>query len=204
MSERERFEAHCRDMLPDMSLDHVNYADNDDNKTWGDYIDNDIEWMWNGWQAALADHPEHPAIAQLLFSYEAILTEMRTHARTGGIIAEWVRRIDFARNEYKATTGRDPYHDVPPSQQAAQVRAEHELQNFVSSKRFDRSVFDDDTAMVDWILSRARAALAANSQKINESGPVHCRTPTGNAVPPDAGSPLSPNPQQIVPEDGDG
>jgi ketosteroid isomerase-like protein len=49
---RAAFEAHCRDMLPDMSLEHVNYADEDDNKTWGDYVCNDIEWMWNGWQAA--------------------------------------------------------------------------------------------------------------------------------------------------------
>jgi len=37
--------------------------------------------------------------------------------------------------------------------------AESELKHFVAAKRFDRSVFDDDTAMVDWILSRARAAL---------------------------------------------
>lgn len=39
------------------------------------------------------------AQAQLLFAYEAILTEMRTYACVIPQVAEWVKRMDFARDE---------------------------------------------------------------------------------------------------------
>lgn len=35
-----------------------------------------------------------------------------------------------------------------------------ELQNIANAKRFDRTVFEDDTSFVDWAQSRARAAIA--------------------------------------------
>lgn len=35
-----------------------------------------------------------------------------------------------------------------------------ELKYIVDAKRFDRSVFDDDTSFADWVQSRARAAIA--------------------------------------------
>jgi hypothetical protein len=37
---------------------------------------------------------------EVLFAYEMVLTEMRTHARADRTIAEWVRRLDFARDEH--------------------------------------------------------------------------------------------------------
>lgn len=40
-----------------------------------------------------------PTARQLLFVYEAILTEMRTHATVDRQIAEWVKRLDDARDE---------------------------------------------------------------------------------------------------------
>jgi pyridoxal/pyridoxine/pyridoxamine kinase len=39
-------------------------------------------------------------IKQLVINFEAILTEMRTHARANRTIAEWVNRLDFARDEF--------------------------------------------------------------------------------------------------------
>lgn len=39
-------------------------------------------------------------VSQLVFAYEMVLTEMRTHAKAGGIIAEWVKRLDFERDEF--------------------------------------------------------------------------------------------------------
>jgi len=40
------------------------------------------------------------AISQLVFAYEAVLTEMRTHARADRTIKEWVKRLDFERDEF--------------------------------------------------------------------------------------------------------
>lgn len=43
------------------------------------------------------------AIQQLVFGYEMVLTEMRTHARaarTGSALKEWVARLDQARDEF--------------------------------------------------------------------------------------------------------
>lgn len=39
-------------------------------------------------------------VSQLLFSYEAILSEMRTHSqpRAETLLREWVTRLDFARD----------------------------------------------------------------------------------------------------------
>lgn len=42
-------------------------------------------------------------------------------------------------------------------------RLRSELQNFVNAKRFDRSVFDNDTEFVEWVLSRSRNALQGGS-----------------------------------------
>jgi N-dimethylarginine dimethylaminohydrolase len=42
---------------------------------------------------------------ELVFAYEMILTEMRTHARakSNRTIREWVKRLDEARDEYVRT-----------------------------------------------------------------------------------------------------
>jgi len=45
-----------------------------------------------------------------------------------------------------------------PAQPAVDL-AGQELENFVCADRFDRSIFADDTAFADWILSRARHTL---------------------------------------------
>lgn len=47
---------------------------------------------------------------------------------------------------------------TPPSVEDERA-ARDELRNIVNAKRFDRKVFDDDTAFADWAVSRARAAL---------------------------------------------
>lgn len=39
-------------------------------------------------------------ISQLVFSYEMVLTEMRTHARANRTIKEWVDRLDRERDEF--------------------------------------------------------------------------------------------------------
>lgn len=39
-------------------------------------------------------------ISQLVFSYEMVLTEMRTHAKANRTIKEWVARLDFDRDEF--------------------------------------------------------------------------------------------------------
>lgn len=42
-----------------------------------------------------------PLVSQLVFAYEMVLTEMRTYAKAGDrTIAEWVRRLDFERDEF--------------------------------------------------------------------------------------------------------
>ena len=39
-------------------------------------------------------------VSQLVFAYEMVLTEMRTHARGSKLIAEWVKRLDSERDEF--------------------------------------------------------------------------------------------------------
>ena len=50
------------------------------------------------------------AVSQLVFTYEMVLTEMRTHARTarrGSALKEWVERLDRERDEFvKSMLGR--------------------------------------------------------------------------------------------------
>lgn len=46
---------------------------------------------------------EDREIQQLVFAYEMVLTEMRTHARRarrGSALKEWVERLDRARDEF--------------------------------------------------------------------------------------------------------
>jgi hypothetical protein len=39
-------------------------------------------------------------VSQLVFAYEMVLTEMRTHSRGDRLIAEWVKRLDSERDEF--------------------------------------------------------------------------------------------------------
>lgn len=49
---RMRFEEHLKDRMPNMSLERCSYDADEEVRQRGDYVDNDTEWMWNGWQAA--------------------------------------------------------------------------------------------------------------------------------------------------------
>ena len=57
---------------------------------------------------------------------------------------------------------------------AGLMSAVDELRNLVSAKRYDRSVFDDDTTFADWALSRCRFTLskidAALQEKSRDAG----------------------------------
>jgi hypothetical protein len=46
---------------------------------------------------------DHNPLASLVYAYEAILTEMRTVVGNRAI-AEWVGRLDFARDEFLLAT----------------------------------------------------------------------------------------------------
>lgn len=48
--------------------------------------------------ASSARTEERRAETALIEAYEAILTEMRTHARASGLIANWVLRLDQERD----------------------------------------------------------------------------------------------------------
>jgi hypothetical protein len=39
-------------------------------------------------------------VSQLVFAYEMVLTEMRTHAKADRLIAEWVKRLDSERDAF--------------------------------------------------------------------------------------------------------
>lgn len=39
-------------------------------------------------------------ISQLVFAYEAVLTEMRTHAKVNATVRNWVARLDYDRDEF--------------------------------------------------------------------------------------------------------
>lgn len=41
-----------------------------------------------------------PNIKQLVFAYESILTEMRTHSAANPLIRQWVDKLDYERDEF--------------------------------------------------------------------------------------------------------
>ena len=56
------------------------------------------------------------AISQLVFAYEMVLTEMRTHGRANKTIREWVERLDSERDEFAVamSTRGAPPNKPPP------------------------------------------------------------------------------------------
>lgn len=47
-------------------------------------------------------------LCDLLYAYELVLTEMRTHALPGGIVREWVTRLDMERDFFAGRIGQSP------------------------------------------------------------------------------------------------
>lgn len=47
-------------------------------------------------------------ISHLVFAFEAVLTEMRTHARGDRTIREWVKRLDSERDDFVRTMLKRP------------------------------------------------------------------------------------------------
>jgi len=169
--------------------------------------DKAIHGPFTVWRAVLAAAPvarPEPAqpVAQLLFSYEAMLTEMRTHAKAGGIIAEWVTRIDFARDEYTAATGRDPYHDAPPSHPApsAYVFSAHDQEiikdiEAMQHKDHRRGWWERALAVGALRIIRSLAAgTIAEADRAMLSATKESQTGASGRQ----SGPLSPNPQQIA------
>lgn len=86
-------------------------------------------------------------ISQFVFTYEMILTEMRTHAKADRTIKEWVERLDSERDEFveamtKRAVAEPPAEPLKPRYVQEQYSCELCKKTLVVSSRHPFIVTD--------------------------------------------------------------
>jgi len=79
---------------------------------------------------------------------------------------DWMKKLRYMAEHYSAgavSRGGERRHYLQDAvDEIDRLRAE--LRNIAEAKRFDRSVFEDDTAFADWVQSRCRWHIRGDAE----------------------------------------
>lgn len=79
---------------------------------------------------------------------------------------DWMQKLRYMARQYaagQAARGGEPRHYLQDAVDEID-RLRKELRNIAEAKRFDRSVFEDDTEFADWAQSRCRYQIRGDAE----------------------------------------